>query len=533
MADAVTERDWHGGDEVGSPLADVLLRCYLRSPDEAPRAVAALMLNGYADQALLCAQQCLALITDLEERAELRWLMALAQLTLRDTHSAVGTLTRALHEARGDRWAARLAALLASARLLDGDAFGALQARHQLTDSAVADDHVRLGLLHFDAAVARFGRDSQRAHALLDAAEQLPAYDTDPGQQIVGQLLRAELYLGQAPLAFRELERAAPLVRQIGGMWLDWWTFVDCLVWYNLGDWDETLARADRALAAGVPCAVRALHGLCAIIHTHRGNADAAAQHVEDARKAAPTWALGHIYEGIALLGEAVTAEARGDADEVVAVLRRIVDDEVGFSSESTVAGLGCRVVRMALAADDVPLAEELTLALEKAGPESRPDALLGRALLSGDVEQLATARDELLAEGSVLEAAWAEEELACQLARAGRAGDARVAFAPAHETFRTLSAVGELCKAEATLRGEGIRIGVRGPRARARTGWDSLSPTELRVAELVGKGLTNPDIGRALHISPRTVQSHVSRILAKLDLGSRAEIAAEVARRG
>ena len=37
-----------------------------------------------------------------------------------------------------------------------------------------------------------------------------------------------------------------------------------------------------------------------------------------------------------------------------------------------------------------------------------------------------------------------------------------------------------------------------RGPRRRPPGGWDSLTPTEVRVVELVAEGLTNPQIGRA-----------------------------------
>lgn len=44
--------------------------------------------------------------------------------------------------------------------------------------------------------------------------------------------------------------------------------------------------------------------------------------------------------------------------------------------------------------------------------------------------------------------------------------------------------------------------------------------------------GLSNPAIGQQLCVSRRTVQSHVSKILAKLQLTSRVELAAEVARR-
>ena len=50
-------------------------------------------------------------------------------------------------------------------------------------------------------------------------------------------------------------------------------------------------------------------------------------------------------------------------------------------------------------------------------------------------------------------------------------------------------------------------------------------------IAELVAKGRSNPDIAAELLLSRRTVQSHVSHILAKLNAKSRVEIARETVR--
>ncbi len=58
-----------------------------------------------------------------------------------------------------------------------------------------------------------------------------------------------------------------------------------------------------------------------------------------------------------------------------------------------------------------------------------------------------------------------------------------------------------------------------------------SLSPAERAVASLVADGLTNPQIGDRLYISRRTVQTHLVHIFAKLDIASRAQLAAEVTR--
>ncbi len=71
-----------------------------------------------------------------------------------------------------------------------------------------------------------------------------------------------------------------------------------------------------------------------------------------------------------------------------------------------------------------------------------------------------------------------------------------------------------------------------RGERKRPARGWESLTPTELRVVDLVAEGFTNPQIGQRMFISRGTVKVHLSHIFAKLNMASRAELAAEVTRR-
>jgi non-specific serine/threonine protein kinase len=59
------------------------------------------------------------------------------------------------------------------------------------------------------------------------------------------------------------------------------------------------------------------------------------------------------------------------------------------------------------------------------------------------------------------------------------------------------------------------------------------LTPRELDVLRLLAEGRTDKEIGAALFISHRTAMNHVARILAKLDVPSRAVAAREAARRG
>lgn len=53
----------------------------------------------------------------------------------------------------------------------------------------------------------------------------------------------------------------------------------------------------------------------------------------------------------------------------------------------------------------------------------------------------------------------------------------------------------------------------------------EDLTPQELRIAELVAEGLTNRDIGTRLHLSPRTVASHLYKIYPKLGIAGRAAV--------
>jgi predicted ATPase/class 3 adenylate cyclase/DNA-binding CsgD family transcriptional regulator len=70
-----------------------------------------------------------------------------------------------------------------------------------------------------------------------------------------------------------------------------------------------------------------------------------------------------------------------------------------------------------------------------------------------------------------------------------------------------------------------------RGARGRPTFGWDSLTPTELHVAELVREGLTNREIAQRLFIGSETVKTHMSRIFAKLDIAKRSQLAALASR--
>jgi len=59
------------------------------------------------------------------------------------------------------------------------------------------------------------------------------------------------------------------------------------------------------------------------------------------------------------------------------------------------------------------------------------------------------------------------------------------------------------------------------------RASSDALTPREVEVLQLLRKGMSNPDIGRLLGVTPRTAEAHVAAILEKLQAAVRTEAVA------
>jgi DNA-binding CsgD family transcriptional regulator len=123
-------------------------------------------------------------------------------------------------------------------------------------------------------------------------------------------------------------------------------------------------------------------------------------------------------------------------------------------------------------------------------------------------------------------------EDAAVLLAEQGDLPAARAAYAEAVEHHTALGADWDLLRMDTRLRPYGLQR-PRRRRQRPATGWDALTPAELKVAYLVADGLANPDSAARLFLSRGTVAVHVHRILAKLGARSRAEIAREAAGHG
>src|SRR6202012_253518 len=77
--------------------------------------------------------------------------------------------------------------------------------------------------------------------------------------------------------------------------------------------------------------------------------------------------------------------------------------------------------------------------------------------------------------------------------------------------------------------RAELVATGAR-PRRASLSGPGSLTPAELRTAEMAASGMSNRDIAQALFVSTKTVETQLSQAYAKLRIGSRAELAQALA---
>ena len=102
-----------------------------------------------------------------------------------------------------------------------------------------------------------------------------------------------------------------------------------------------------------------------------------------------------------------------------------------------------------------------------------------------------------------------------------------------AHARLRELGAHAPAAIFARRLRQRGVRGIARGPRPSTRENPANLTARELEVLALLGDGLMNAQIAERLHLSVRTVDHHVSSILRKLDVSSRAQAGIEATRLG
>jgi DNA-binding CsgD family transcriptional regulator len=319
------------------------------------------------------------------------------------------------------------------------------------------------------------------------------------------------------------------------------WALAQGCLWS--GEWDDALAECRACLELAAEYDLR-LHGtvfshsIQAVIAVHRGDLPTAGQAVAAAERelAATGPQLGWDW---LLWANALLLEARGQPEGSLAVLCRAWDACTGQGLVSTLPLFAADLVRHATGVEDRHRAEQATAAMEELAARNPGVATLTgaalrcRGLLEGDAAVLVRAAAAYRSGPRPLERALACEDAAWALGRVGSVDQARPLFDEATESYGRLGASRDLARVAARLRGLGVRPGRRGPRKRPKSGWDSLTATELTIVRLVAEGLSNPEIADRMFISRGTVHTHVSHILAKLGLGSRVGLAAEATRRG
>jgi DNA-binding NarL/FixJ family response regulator len=105
-------------------------------------------------------------------------------------------------------------------------------------------------------------------------------------------------------------------------------------------------------------------------------------------------------------------------------------------------------------------------------------------------------------------------------LRREDRRADAREHLRTAHDMLRRIGAEAFAERARDELAALGVTVQNAQPEVPA-----TLTTQETQIARLVGDGLTNPEIGAQLFISPRTVEWHLHKVFTKLEVSSRNEL--------
>lgn len=186
------------------------------------------------------------------------------------------------------------------------------------------------------------------------------------------------------------------------------------------------------------------------------------------------------------------------------------------------------------LEGDGAAAADEVRVAYEMAVERDNPWVTGSLALWLWRADALETVPGDVaepyarLMAGEPVAAAAAWERLgfpydrALALAECEDAATAREALRILHD----LGAAGSASAVAAALRDQGVENLPRGPRRSTSTNPAGLTRRQLQVLDLLGEGLTNRGIAGRLHISPKTVEHHVSAVLAKLEVDTRTEAA-------
>jgi DNA-binding CsgD family transcriptional regulator len=439
-----------------------------------------------------------------------------------------------------DRHRARLLVLAARTHNFRGDVEKAGQvAAAALEVASEAGDNWAMGwALHVLTIVT--GAQGQMTDALPLFERALTVTEADPAltdlrvllqiNQAVtlGNLDRYDEAIGAAREALYLADQAGTVIRRVQAH-----TALGELL-FDTGRWAEAMAEVE-ALPEDLKDSMAACCdlGIAAVICFHRGEVAAARGNLAAAAPHAER--IGTQVIGTLLLARSLDREHAGAPADALAMLT------AGFAENAEeldeIEDLLADAVRLAAQTGDLGTARDLTghaaaLAEGSEIPHRQANALYCRGLLGHDTAVLLTAAERYGDAGRPLLSAKALEAAAGYFLGSEDRDQARASFIKAVEIYTSLGAAADVSRLQAAFRAHGIRRGPHAKHRQARSGWDSLTPSETKVAALVVEGLSNPEIATKLLLSRRTVATHVSHILRKLGVNSRIDIAREAALR-
>jgi DNA-binding CsgD family transcriptional regulator len=340
--------------------------------------------------------------------------------------------------------------------------------------------------------------------------------------------------------AERVLRQRRATSEEVGSWGLASHAFCAAHARFARGEWDDARAEATAGVAlaeeiggrSGAVCGLAIL----ALIALHRDELDAAQEAV-----AAASGELDRVeyqlYGHWAIWARGLLAEARGELSEALADVEEVWSVCAGVGSVPDVARIGPDLVRLKLATGELDGSQTVADTVQRAAARlktasARGAALRCRGLLQGDPQILGEALETCRSAPRPLEHALAAEDASAALVAAAGRSEAAAPLEEALEIYQRLGAIRYAARVEARLRELGVRRGRRGSRDRPRSGWESLTSTELRVVALVARGLTNAEVARRLYVSRHTVESHLAHVFSKLGLASRVQLAVQAAHR-
>ena len=515
--------------------------------------VRALLAAGSYGEAARQASRALTVMTDPVWRAETYWVLTRAQVSGGRNDDAITTMRQALASAGlPGEWRARMLALLAmlqraAAGDLDTADATAIQA---LTAAEEAGDAFATAHALTDLWLTRsIRRDHVAALDYIDRA--LRVLGDDPGHADLrsfafdGRIFTLQ-NLDRWPQAEMTLRRAREASQRSGNPDRATWVTAAVLR-YWLGEWDDALAELgpDDTDTPGLTYSflrerwsALLLHGVSALIAGRRDERTLAGQQLRQGLALPIRTVPDRENQDFLVAAHALALEQGGETRQAMLRLATMVPRRDG---EMTLIHQWLPdLVRLALAAGDRQMAQAATQACQaEAAAETRPAraaaaSLRCRGLRESDPDPLQEAVAHYRAAGPAVELPAALEDLAVVLAERGREEDARGALNEAVRLYEGLQARWDIRRAEGRLRPHGIRRGVRGQRGqRAASGWQALTPTEVKIAAMVARGDSTSDIAGGMFLSRRTVQTYISRILAKLGAKGRVDIVREALRQG